>query len=99
MELRKLRSVERPLLSRTDAVYSLTVEGATPSRIAIAQSLSSKEKGTVVVTHVTTQAGSQTSVVHARIYKDDKIAAAVERANLLAKQQPKVEATPAAEAA
>jgi ribosomal protein S24E len=96
MDSNKTHSTEQPLLKRTVNTYRIAYEGATPARTAIVQHLASKEKGTVVVKTIYVQTGEQVAIVTACIYKDEKVANAVERANLLAKQQPK---TPAAESA
>jgi ribosomal protein S24E len=94
MDFNKISKKEQPLLKRSEAVYTVACDGATTSRLQIAQSLSAKEKGTVVVTHIYPHNGGQTATVHARIYHDEAVAASLERANMLAKQKPK----PAAEA-
>ena len=91
MESTKLQTTEQPLLKRSAIVFRVAFEGATPARTAIVQSLSAKEKGTVVVHHVYTIQGAQTALVHAHVYKDTSVPSFVERANLLAKQQPKAE--------
>lgn len=93
MELNKIHSAEQPLLKRSQRVYRVTVDGPTPSRIALAQAIGAKEKGTVVVSHVYTETGAQSALVHAAVYHDAAVAESLERANLLAKQKPKQEAT------
>jgi ribosomal protein S24E len=92
MEATKLETIQQPLLKRAVVTYRVAYDGATPSRVQLVQSISSKEKGTVVVTHVYTQQGQQTAIVHAHVYSDTKVSGAVERANLIAKQHPKAEA-------
>jgi ribosomal protein S24E len=89
MESTRVQATEQPLLKRTHAAYRISYEGATPSRTSVVQHLSSKEKGTVVVTHLYTQQGQQVAHVECYIYKDAAVAKAVTRENLLAKQQPK----------
>ncbi len=91
MESNKIHHIEQPLLKREVATYRVAYEGATPARTAVVQHLSSKEKGKVVVTSIKAQNGEQVALVSAHIYKDEKVAGAVERSNLLAKQQPKAE--------
>jgi ribosomal protein S24E len=91
MEATKIQTTEQPLLKRSMVVYRIAYEGATPARTAIVQSLSTKEKGTVVVTNVHTINGEQAAYVHCNVYKDAAVAKAVERANMLAKQSPKAE--------
>jgi ribosomal protein S24E len=92
MESTKLHTTEQPLLKRKTVVYRIAFEGTTPARTAIVQSLSTKEKGTIVVTQILPENGQQVAIVHAHVYSDAVVAAAVERENLLAKQQPKAEA-------
>ena len=92
MDSNKIHTTEQPLLKRTLTTYRIAYEGATPARTAIVQHLSSKEKGTVVVKTIKVNNGEQSAIVTACIYKDAAVAQAVERANLLAKQQPKAEA-------
>ena len=92
MEANKTHTTEQPLLKRSLVSYRIAYDGPTPARTAIVQSLSTKEKGTVVVRHVYPIQGEQVAIVHANVYKDGKVADAVERKNMLAKQQPKAEA-------
>ncbi len=92
MESTKIQEVKQPLLKRTEAVYRIAFEGATPARTAIVQHLSSKEKGTVIVKSIKNHQGQQTLIATVSIYTDDKVAQSVERGNLIAKQQPKAAA-------
>jgi ribosomal protein S24E len=96
MEVTKLETIQQPLLKRSVVVYRVAYEGATPARTALVQSLSTKEKGAVVVTHVYPLNGQQVAMVHAHVYADEKVRDAVERSNLVAKQQPKKAAEEAA---
>lgn len=88
MESTKTETIDQPLLKRTAVVYRVAFEGATPARTALVQHLSGKEKGTVVVTNVYPRNGQQVATVHAHVYADDNVRDSVERANLIAKQQP-----------
>lgn len=92
MDISKISEHKQPLLKRSLVTYRVATEGATPSRIQLVQSISTKEKGTVIVTNVYQLAGEPAAIVHCHVYSDNAVAALVERSNLIAKQQPKVEA-------
>jgi ribosomal protein S24E len=92
MELNKISKTDKPLLKRSEFVYTVAASGATPSRAALAQAIGAQEKGTVVVTHIYPATGAQAARVHARVYHDAATAGTLERANLLTKQKPKGEA-------
>lgn len=92
-----ISETKQPLLHRTVAIYSVSYDGATPKRIDLVKQIAKKTKGTVVVTHIYPVSGQQAALVHAHIYHDDTVSAAVERKNLLAKQQPKAAAEPEAQ--
>lgn len=79
----------QPLLKRTLHTYRIAYEGATPKRTDIVNHLSSKEKGTVVVTHIYPLNGEPVAIVHSHVYADAAIAAGVENSKLLAKQTTK----------
>jgi ribosomal protein S24E len=89
MESTKTETIQQPLLKRAAVTYRVAFEGATPARTAIVQHLSNKEKGAaIVVTHIFPINGQQAAIVHAHVYTDEKVRDAVERANLVSKQQP-----------
>jgi len=90
-----ISETKQPLLKRTVSVHRVAYDGATPKRTFFVDQLTKKTKATVIVTHVYTINGQQTALVHANIYQDAGVAAAVERQSLLTKQQEKAAEKPA----
>ena len=98
MELTITKTSKQASMSREVIHARIHFTGATPSRQAIAQALA-KEVGAkrerLVVAQIKTSFGDSQASVLARNYSDEAVMKRLERANLLAKNQPAAKPEPA----
>ena len=101
MELTITKTQKQASMSREVIHARIHFQGATPSRQAIAEALA-KEVGAkrerLVVVQIKTAFGDSQASILARNYSDEAVMKRLERANLVAKNQPAAKPAPEPEA-
>lgn len=86
MEVRIIEEEENPLLHRTDVVFEVTHDDATPSRLSVRDSLAAqlnKEADEVLVHDMQTKFGMRTTRGYAKVYESSELAREIEQEYVL----------------
>jgi small subunit ribosomal protein S24e len=94
MDFEFTRDARNELLNRREISFTLTFEGATPSRKSMREKLAAllnKDEGLLVLDSLKTSFGKMEITGMARIYDDEESKQATEREYLLKRGEPKSE--------
>lgn len=90
MDVKIIEETENPLLHRTDIVFEVTHDEATPSRLSVRDSLAAqlnKNANEVLVHDMQTKFGMRTTRGYAKVYESPEVAREIEQEYMLSRNK------------